>query len=218
VAKGAANAVLPKGVEHVKPVIGLIGGIGSGKSAAAAAFARRGGRILVADEFGHEALDQPENKARIVEQFGKGIVDEKGAIVRQKLGAIVFADAEKRRKLEATVHPWIERRIEEEIARAQADPTVRFVVLDAALMLETGWSRVCSKLVFVQTPREARLERIAQQRGWTPQEVEAREHAQLPLTEKARRADHVLDNSTTLDALDRQVDDLLQVWGLASLV
>jgi dephospho-CoA kinase len=208
--------VLPRGVAEVKPVIGLLGGIGSGKSAAAAALAHRGGRVLVADEFGHEALYQPDLRARIVAEFGKGILDEKGEIARRKLGNVVFTDEDKRRKLEAIVHPWIERRIEEEIARAQADPTVRFVVLDAALMLETGWSRVCDKLVFVESPREARLERIARQRGWTPQEVEAREHAQLPLTEKARRADHVLKNSTTLDALDRQVDDLLQIWGLAS--
>src|SRR5579884_1022824 len=105
-----------------KPVIGLVGGIGSGKSAAAAAFARRGGRLIVGDDVGHLALRQPDIREAVVRRWGKELLGDDGEIVRRRLGAIVFADAGERRALEEIVHPWIRRRIEEEIARAQADP------------------------------------------------------------------------------------------------
>ena len=111
------------------------------------------------------------------------------------------------------VHPWIKERIRDEVDAARADATVRLIVLDAAVMLEAGWHDVCDRLVFIEAPREARLRRVAEQRGWTAQEVEAREAAQLPLTAKAAHADHTLDNSASLEHLDRQVDDLVRRWG-----
>src|SRR5207244_5171971 len=114
---------------------------------------------------------------------------------RRRLGAIVFADPAELRALEALVHPWIGRRIAEEVAAARADPAVRLVVLDAAVMMEAGWEGVCDRLVYVDAPCEVRLARLAGQRGWDEKEVAAREKAQLPLEEKARRAGHVVDNS-----------------------
>jgi dephospho-CoA kinase len=198
----------------MKPVVGLLGGIGSGKSRVAAAFARHGARVIDADRLGHDALHDADVRRRIVERWGAGLLDEKGEIVRRRLGQIVFADDAERRALEAIVHPWIGRRVLEEVAAAQADADARFVLLDAAIMLEAGWNGACDKLVFVDTPRPQRLERVAQQRGWSAAEVEARERAQLPLTEKAARADHVLDNSGTTEAMERQVADLLHDWGM----
>jgi dephospho-CoA kinase len=198
-----------------KPVIGLVGGIGSGKSQVAAAFARRGGRIVAGDELAHAALRQPELRQRIVARWGPEILDAHGEVQRRRLGAIVFADAVERRALEEVLHPWIKQRIREEVAAARADPAVRFVVLDAAVMLEAGWDGVCDRLVYIDAPRAVRQDRLAAQRGWTSQEADDRERAQLPLTEKAGRADHVLDNATTLDHLERQVDHLLDLWGLA---
>jgi dephospho-CoA kinase len=198
-----------------KPVIGLIGGIGAGKSRAAAEFARRGARVISADGFAHDALRDPAVRDAIVQRWGRGLLDENGEIVRRRLGAIVFADDAQRRELEALTHPWIQRRVREAVTGAQNDPAVRFIVLDAAIMLEAGWSAVCDKLVFVDAPRDVRLQRVREQRGWTTQELEARERAQLGLTEKAARADHTLNNSAGLTHLSRQVDDLLQTWGLA---
>jgi dephospho-CoA kinase len=203
----------PNGDGQKKPVIGLIGGIGSGKSQVAAAFARRGARVIAGDELAHAALRQPELRERIAARWGRGILDEGGEVSRRRLGAIVFDDAAERRALEEILHPWIRRRIREEVEAARADPAVRLVVLDAAVMLEAGWHGVCDRLVYIDAPREVRLRRLAGQRGWTPQEADARERAQLPLTEKAARADHVLDNATTLENLERQVDDLLKLWG-----
>src|SRR5205085_8506223 len=134
------------------------------------------------------ALRQPEVVAQVVARWGRGVLDDAGQIDRGKVGAMVFADPAEREALEAMVHPWITRRLCEELAAARADPAVPFVVLDAAIMLEAGWESACDLLVYVHAPRAVRLRRVAEQRGWSPAAVAAREAAQLPLAEKARRA------------------------------
>jgi len=197
-----------------KSVICLVGGIGSGKTLVAAALARQGGHVIAGDLLGHEALRQPEIRQRVVERWGQSLLDEHGAIERRRLGAIVFADAGERRALEAVVFPWIERRIGEEIAYAEANGEIRFIVLDAAVLLEAGWNQRCDRLVYVETPRELRLKRLKQQRNWSEKEVEARESAQMSLTEKKRRADEVVDNSGPPEQMDRQIADLLRKWGI----
>jgi len=197
-----------------KPVIGLIGGVGSGKSLVAAEFEKHGARVLSGDQFGHEALRRPDVKEKVVQCWGVGVLDAEGEVNRRKLGAIVFADSEERKKLEGLVFPWIERRIGEEIARATADPSVKFVVLDAAVMLEAGWAESCDRIVFVDAPRERRLQRLAEQRGWNAQEVDRREKSQWPLTEKLKRADWTLDNSGSTEKLGHQVQELIKQWGI----
>ena len=197
----------------LKPVIGLVGGIGAGKSQAAAEFARHGAKVINADDLAHDALRDPAIRERIVQRWGRELLDEHGDIVRRKLGRLVFADDGQRRELEALLHPWIGRRVREAMTNAQNDPLVRFIVLDAAVMLEAGWNDICNHLVFIDAPRALRLRRVMDQRGWTAQELEARERAQLALTQKAAQADHILDNSAELPHLSRQIDDLLRTWG-----
>jgi dephospho-CoA kinase len=204
-----------KPTKSAKPVVGLLGGIGSGKSQAAAAFARHGARVIAGDQLGQAALRDPDIRARVVSRWGQGVLEANGEIDRRRLAAIVFADPAQRKALEAITHPWIRQRICAEVEEARNDPHVPLIVLDAAVMLEAGWNEICDYLVFIEAPRAVRLERVARQRGWSEREVEARERAQLPLTEKAVRADHVLDNSASLEHLNRQVDDLLHLWGLA---
>jgi dephospho-CoA kinase len=197
-----------------KPVVGLVGGIGSGKSAVAAAFARRGAYVVTADDLGHQALRQPEVRDFIARRW-PAVIDADGSVNRRRLAPIVFADADERRLLEGLVHPWICRRIEQEVAQAQKDPAIRLIVLDAAVMLEAGWDGVCDRLVYIDAPEEERHRRVASARGWSPEELRARERAQLPLTQKALRADHVLENAGTLKDLDQRVETLLRLWGLA---
>src|SRR5262249_27646168 len=146
------------------PVIGLIGGIGSGKSSVAELFAQRGGRIVSGDLAGHEALRDPEIRDRIVGRWGKDLLDERGETSRRKLAAIVFANPREREALEAIVFPWIKNRLREQIVEASLDRQVAFVILDAAVMLEAGWSDVCDWIVYVHVSRELRLKRIAKQR------------------------------------------------------
>jgi dephospho-CoA kinase len=196
-----------------KPVIGLVGGIGSGKSRVAAAFAARGGRLIAADPLGHEALRQPAIRARVAECWPT-VIDPDGEVNRRRLGRIVFADPAELRALEALVFPWIEERVREAMTRAAADPAVAFTVLDAAVMLEAGWNNICDRIVYVHTPRPLRLARLREQRGWTADEVAARERAQLSLTEKAARADAAIDNAGPPEDLARQIDALLRRWRL----
>jgi len=200
-----------------KAVIGLIGGMGSGKSLVAATLAERGARVISGDRLGHEALQQPEIRSQLSQRWRTEILDEKGNIDRRRIAAIVVADSEERRALEGLVHPWIERRLAEEVAAAEADPAVVLIVLDAAIMLEAGWNKLCDRLVYVDAPRDVRLRRLAEQRGWSAKEVEAREKVQMPLAEKANRADDFVDNSGTPGQLAQQVDQLLRQWANGNL-
>jgi dephospho-CoA kinase len=196
------------------PVIGLLGGIGSGKSEVARLLREAGAIVLSGDGAGHEALRQPALKEEIVERFGKEVLDEQGDINRRKLGGIVFSNTDERRALEAIVHPWIKRRLKEELDVARSRPDVPLIVLDAAIMIEAGWDDLCDELVFIEVPRELRLERIFRQRGWLEKEVDAREQAQLPLTEKAQRANTIVTNAGSPDDLRRQIHALLERWGV----
>jgi dephospho-CoA kinase len=192
------------------PVIGLIGGIGSGKSLVAALLAERGAKVISGDRLGHEALEQPDIRDRVAEGWGSEILNPDGSIARPKLGKIVFASFAERKKLEALVFPWIERRIREEMAAVKKKEPGRLIVLDAAIMLEAGWSRECDWFVFVDSPADVRLGRLAQARGWTSEQVQAREAAQLPLDEKKQHADFVLENTGSVEELSRQLDTLLE--------
>src|SRR5262245_31768828 len=197
-----------------KLVIGLVGGMGSGKSRVAAALARRGARVVDGDALAHEALRQPAVRDKVASRWGPGVLDGRGEVQRRKLGAIVFGDPAERKALEEMVHPYLEGRLRSEVEGALADPSVPFVVVDAAIMLEAGWAGACDKLIFVDAPEEVRYRRLAEQRNWTAQEVQAREGAQLPLTWKRARADHVLDNSAGPENLERQIESLAHLWGL----
>jgi dephospho-CoA kinase len=196
-----------------KPVIGLVGGIGSGKTTVAKLLAERGGLIVAADSIAHEALRDPRVRAKILARFGPDVIGPDGEVDRRKLGSIVFADEGARRDLESWVHPWVRRRAEELIAAADLDPQVGFIVLDAAVMLEAGWRDVYDQLIFVEVPRPIQLQRL-QARGWTAEEIAAREQAQWPLTEKARWANAVIHNGGTLEETGRQIDELLRSWNL----
>jgi dephospho-CoA kinase len=194
-------------------IVALVGGGGSGKSAAAAEFARGGAVVIDGDALGHQALRDPGARDAVAARFGPGVLDGEGQIDRRKLGAIVFAEPQRRKELEEIVHPLILARIEDIIAQARRDGAPA-VVLDAAVLLEAGWKRAVSKLVFVEAPDDVRLQRV-RSRGWSEDEWRRREAAQMPLTQKREKADHVLDNSSDQQRLGRQVADLMRLWGLA---
>jgi dephospho-CoA kinase len=196
-----------------KPVIALVGGIGSGKSRVAAELKRRGACVLAGDELGHEALRQPDIREQVVRRWGPGVLNAEGEIDRRQLGRIVFADPAELRALEPLEFPWIERRFREEIRRASGNPAVTLIVLDAAVLLEAGWNALCDRIVYIHAPRAERLRRLREQRGWTAEEVQARERAQMSLTDKVSRADYVLDNAQTPELLGRQVDALWRALG-----
>jgi dephospho-CoA kinase len=204
----------PKAMQPPLPVIAVVGGIGSGKSVVARELAKHGGHLIQADELGHEALRQPDILKRVVERWGAGVLDDDGAIMRRKLGQIVFADPAELRRLESLVYPFIGKRIEEEKLKARGRRGVRFIVIDAAVLLEAGWTSGLDRLIFVAAPLEVRLDRV-RQRGWDERELARREGNQMPLEEKKRRADTVILNDGGFDKIAEQVERLLRDLGLS---
>jgi dephospho-CoA kinase len=198
-------------------VIGLIGGIGSGKTEVAQLLAQRGATVIDADAVGHALLWESRVRAQIVEQFGPAVVaapDQSGAadiasIDRRALGSIVFADPLARRALEAIVHPAMRSRFLSDIRRAVAAGTSRLIVLDAAVLLEAGWDDLCDRIVFVDTPLIERSRRVVQSRGWSASALAARERAQWPHDQKRSYADWVIKNDGDLDLLREETDRLL---------
>ncbi len=197
-----------------KPVLGLIGAIGAGKSTAARCFAVRGGHAIDADALGHDALRQPETVAALVSRWGEGVRKPDGALDRRAIGRIVFANPDERNVLEATVFPYIGARTHAEISAAQANPAVAFVVLDAAVLLEAGWGELVDRLVYLDAPRPIRLARLAARSGWDDGELAGRESAQLSADEKKMRAGAVIVNDAGPDELQARVDGLLADWHL----
>lgn len=176
-------------------VIGLAGGIGSGKSAVARAFAGLGCVVIDSDEEAHAAIDRPDVRDELKRWWGPAVIGTDGRIDRARVAQIVFRDETQRRRLEGLVHPLLRTTrasIIEEARRAGAPA----VILDAPLLYEAGLEGECDVVVFVAAPREERLERVRRSRGWDEAELDRREKNQMPLELKMRDADHVLSNAS----------------------
>jgi dephospho-CoA kinase len=192
-------------------VIGLIGAIGAGKSRVAALLAESGAFVIDADAVGHALLDQRPVREQVLARFGAAILDRSSApgeparIDRRALGAIVFAKPDALRQLEAILHPRMRRTFERAIARTIRRGQARAVVLDAAILLEAGWHTLCDRIVLVAAPREQRLARLAEARGWSEQTLAQREAAQWPLERKQALADAVVENDSGALPLEENV-------------
>jgi dephospho-CoA kinase len=191
-------------------VIGLLGGIGSGKSAVARLFIEAGAEAVDADQIAGEVLATDEAKARVSGRFGPQILDPRGEVDRRKLADIVFTDRARLAELNAIVHPPVLERIRARIrshrgARDAAD----LLVLDAPLLLESGLAKDCDAMVFVDAEPAVRRSRTAQ-RGWPPGEIERREALQAPLASKRAAARWIVDNSGPLEATRQAVDRIIR--------
>jgi dephospho-CoA kinase len=178
-------------------ILGLVGGVASGKSFVADCFGQLGAAVLDADRAGHDVLRDADVIAAITQRWGQGMLDASGSISRGAVARIVFAPGSEAqlRFLEGLTHPRIQIRIQQQLQQLRAAPLPPpLVVLDAALLFEAGWDKICDGVVFVDCPRETRLSR-ATARGWSQEQFAAREAAQWPVDEKRRRSKHVIDNS-----------------------
>jgi len=173
-------------------VIGITGGIGSGKSTVAGMFADLGAERIDADALGHEALERDDVRAAIREVWGPGVFDASGRIDRKALAEVAFADDEQTRRLNAIVHPPLLQQLHRRLAQA----TSKVAVLDAALLTESGLDEVCDVVVFVDAPRTVQRQRVAA-RGWSEQELQRREARQHSLGEKRERSRYVIENAGT---------------------
>ena len=197
-------------------VIGLVGGVASGKSYVANVLVEMGAGLVSADTIGHEVLQQPLVVRKLAQDFGDSILSGEEAgfrqISRQRLAELVFGmDSEseaRRKKLEETIHPLIHAEAVRRLRgfKEQDDPP-RAIVIDAPLLLEAGWEPLCDLILFVDAPRSLRLER-ARQRGWSEAEFDYREAAQRTLDDKRRAATNIV-HSTDPKQLRKE---LRQLW------
>lgn len=187
--------------------VGLTGNIASGKSVAASMFARLGAMVIDADAVSHELLAPgSETAQKVVEAFGPDILDSRGAVDRKKLGRLVFSDPEKRRLLNSLMHPAIREEIRRRMESAREESPRGIVIVDAALMIETGNHRMYDRLIVVTCRPELQVTRIMSRDGLSEAEARARMEAQMPPEEKVKLADYVIDTSGTIDVTREQVE------------
>ena len=191
-----------------KPIVGILGGVGSGKSTVAAEFAKLGCEVVEADKIAHELLYEPAVKEKIIGSFGKAVLDSAGEIDRRKLADIAFADGEKLTSLNNIVHPVVLRRAEQLIERYNRDPAVKAIVLDMPLLAEVGWAKRCDKLVFVDCKRALREDRAKKTGLFDENYLKIRENFQISLDNKLNITDNIIDNNSGLSTLARQVADI----------
>jgi len=212
-----------------KPIIGILGGIGSGKSTVAAEFAKLGCKVIDADKIAHELLDadthasdrrEPTVKEKIIASFGRSILDSAGKIDRERLAEVVFTDVDKLSPaslgsdqnpplagLNRIIHPLVLQRAEQLIEQYNRQKQVKAIVLDMPLLVEVGWDKRCDKLIFVDCEQKLRLDR-AKKLGFEKNQVKIRENFQISLDNKANLADNTINNNSDFSALARQVADI----------
>lgn len=180
------------------PIIGIVGGVGSGKSTLARWVAEHHpAEVMDADRIGHALLGDTAVKAALRAEFGNGIFDNDGNVVRSALAQKVFGTSPEqqagRQRLDALMHPLIRQEIRRQVAAVDPQRT-HVVLLDAALLLESGWRDQCRAVVFVDTPAERREQWVRTNRGWAVEELQRREASQWPLERKRAAADVVIPN------------------------
>lgn len=186
-------------------LVGLTGGIATGKSAVDALLSELGAEIIDADVLAREIVEPGEPAlAEIAAEFGSGVLDPDGRLDRKALGAVVFADAGRRRRLEQITHPRIRERFLARLARLTADGYRGLVFFDAPVMIESGNYRNMDKLVVVITDEATQIARLMARDGIDRDEALRKIRSQMPLAEKAKLADYVIDNSGDRPATEAQ--------------
>ena len=199
-------------VDHKKTrpfVLGIGGGLASGKSTVARLLARRGARTVDADRIGHQILTRPRVKQSLVEAFGKHILDNSGRISRPRLAEEVFGNPDKLERLDRIVHPPLLDEIRAQVDRLKREDDVLMVVIDAALLIEWQLHReLCDAVVFVDAPVDVRRRRAVSGRQMRPEQFDKRAQAQLPEETQRQQADYLLDNTASLAKLEKEVEKL----------
>ncbi len=190
-------------------VIGLVGGIASGKSYVGSLLENHGAQRIDADRLGHQVLMEKDVRDRLTQIWGSSVLTENGEVDRTKVGKLVFGTSfnavAQRKQLEAIVLPRIRSLAFEQIASVRSLPQVPLaIVIDAPLLIEAGWEPMCDFILFIDSPFEERIQRAAA-RGWTEPHFAARESSQISLDAKRKRATHFIDNSRDAN-ITQQVD------------
>jgi dephospho-CoA kinase len=191
-----------------KPIIGIVGGIGSGKSFIARIFGELGCLVIDSDAQVREAFRDPQVRETLVGWWGPEVI-QSDEVDRAFIARKVFVDCAERQRLEQLLHPMVKAAREREMAAAGGDANVVAFVWDTPLLFEAGLAELCDVVVFVDVPRETRLQRVRQSRGWGPEELANRENLQWPLDKKRKISDHSLSNTADAAYAREQVRALL---------
>lgn len=188
--------------------MGLTGGVASGKSTVAAILAELGAVVIDADQLAREVVAPgTDGLARVVEEFGSGMLTGTGELDRAKVGALVFGDEAARRRLEAIIHPLVHARGHE---LESAAPPGALVVHDIPLLAESGRADTFDAVIVVDAPVEVQVERMTSQRGWTAEDARARIAAQATREQRLAIATHVVENTGTLEDLRERVAEVFE--------
>lgn len=189
--------------------MGLTGSIATGKSTVSEMFRRKGAEIIDADHIAREVVEPgTEGLARIVREFGHGMLDEEGKLNRERLGARIFQNPAEREKLNRLLHPLIVdcMRAKTEKIKKEKDPDL--LIWDVPLLIEGNLTQWVEAVILVYTPKEIQLERLMKRNALSKEEAEKRILAQMDIEEKKKYADYMIDNRGTLSETERQVDQL----------
>ena len=191
-------------------VIGLIGGIGSGKSSVSAILHSLGVEIIDADKVGHEAYTpNSEGWKKVISVFGQDIVGPEYEIDRKKLGGIVFSDPSEMEKLNKLMHPIIHNLVEEKI-KLLSHQGVKVVVLEAAILIEANWQDLTDEIWLAKSNQEVVIERVQLRNNFTREEIIKRIQSQMSNDEREKHSDIVIDNDGTIEQLEEKVKTLWQ--------
>jgi len=192
-----------------RPIIGIVGGIGAGKSLVARIFGELGCMVIDADEQVGRAYEREDVRRTLRQWWGQQAFNADGTVNRSFIARRVFSDEDERRRLEALLHPIVADMRRQTMAAAAGDSQVVAFVWDAPLLVEAGLHRECDAIVFVDAPEELRRQRVLKYRSWQADEWERREKSQLPLDKKRRLANYIVTNAAGADDIRRQVREVL---------
>ena len=190
-----------------KIIIGILGGIGSGKSTVAAEFVKLGCGLIDADKIAHELLEEKPVKEKIIYLFGDSILDSCGKLSHKKLADIVFNDSKKLSMLDGIIHPLVLKKTEDLIEKFNKQNQVKAIVLDMPLLLEVGWDKRCDRLIFIDCEEKIRAERV-KKKEFNKNQLKIRENFQISLDKKSSIADNIVVNNSGFSTLVKQVADI----------
>jgi dephospho-CoA kinase len=192
-----------------KPIIGIAGGIGSGKSMIAQIFADQGCLVLNADDQVRTLYADPAIKQTLRTWWGDRVFNSQGDLDRRAIAHIIFADSDQKKRLESLLHPKVDQLRQAAMQLAANNPQVLAFIWDIPLLFEVDLHLRCDAIVFVDASDAQRLERVRKTRGWDENELRRREKLQLPLDNKRRMSNYILKNTADVGFAQRQVRDVL---------
>ncbi len=186
-------------------VVGLLGGIGSGKSTVAAVLSRHGAFVFDADRFTGKLLNDPQVVREIRKVFGEKVLCRDGSVDKTLIADRVFSDKSDRDKIQAIIHPRVRTRVLELVAETRELSPDKVIVLDIPLLLGSRLRSLCDLLVMILAPLESRLARVKKSRGWSLNELKRRESCQASIREKEEAADMFINNNGNVEDLEKEV-------------